>query len=357
MRRYKLVLAISLLGYPAVSLATPPPPNAMRWSAEMPEEPLKIGETYRIDIKVTVNDQLGLRHYGAHPNAAFVVQIDAPECVRPSVDDPMRPWDTPFERAVMDGIARFDFKLVSKPKPGDMLAFNLCGFVELAREKRVTDAQGTRVESTSNQWFIRERGNLLLERGAELRLTDANRSRWGDNDDRLQIENEIEPFTLPDMTGKMHDLRDYLGRYYLVLAFYRSHEENVCVVSMAGLHLRYEDFDRLGAKVICISKEDESLEAFGKLVSRFRPVPPRTLFLWDQYGRETRDYAPVTFYVVDLDGRIREIIPATRMTRAPTQAILNVLAEIIKQDGVAPPGIAPRKEDDAAQSQPATSGS
>jgi hypothetical protein len=360
MGRIAAALMIGFLGMVETAYAKAPP-GAVTWSAEMPEERLDVGEKYRIEVWVSLNHRQGIAYGGPDPDAAFVVQVDAPECVRLVVEDPQRPWDSLYERAVTGGVAYVDFKLKSKPKVGDMLALNLCGYIERKTEKRVTDAEGTRVEKSADEWFVRERGNLLLERGAELRPADADRSRWGDREDRLDIGDTVAPFTLPDVTGANHDLRDYLGRYYLILAFYRNNDEQFCVAPLVNLHFAYEDFDRLGAKVICVSKEDESLESFEKLVSRFRPVPPRTLFLWDEGGRATRDYDPITYYLVDLEGRIREIFPGTRFTRCPPRALLHAIADVLKADGVAPPEVLMKTGEEAAtdapQSQPTTSGS
>lgn len=338
-----------------------PPPEAVTWTAKLPDEPLEIGKPYRIEVRVSLSPKQGLSLYGPDPDAAFIVQVDAPDCVRLIAEDPDRPWDTPYERAVMGGVAYVDFKLRSKPRPGDMIALNLCGYIEHKTEKRVTDERGTHVEKSGDEWFIRQRGNLLLERGAELRLTDAGRSRWGDREDRLDIGDTVEPFTLPDVTGTEHDLRDYIGSYYLILAFYRNNDERFCVAPLVNLHFWYDQFDKLGARVICVSKEDDTMESFAKLVSRFRPVPPRTLFLWDRNGRATRDYDPITYYLVDLDGRIRQIFPGTRLTRCSPRALINVLTEVMKQDGMEPPQFGTQSEGTtgagAVESRPASSGS
>lgn len=360
MGRTAAALMIVSLGI-VETAAAKPPPGAVTWSAEMPDERLEIGTKYRIEVWVSLNHQQGITFGGPDPDSAFVVQVDAPECMRLVVEDPRRPWDTAYERAVMGGVAYVDFKLKSKPKVGDLLALNLCGYIQRKTEKRVTDAQGTRVQKSAEEWFVRERGNLLLERGAELRMTDADRSRWGDHEDRLDIGDVVEPFTLPDVTGTAHDLRDYLGRQYLILAFYRNNDDQYCVAPLVNLHFAYDEFDRLGAKVIGVSKEDESLESFEKLVSRFRPVPPRTLILWDDGGRTTKDFDPITYYLIDLDGRIREIFPGTRFTRCSPRAMLHAIADVMNADGVAPPTVEMKTGGDAAadspQSQPATSGS
>jgi len=322
MARNVWILSAVLVTWAASAVAADvAPPEALKWSARMPSEKIEVGKEYRVVVKLEINSQAGYRPY-QNENAAFMVQLLAPDSIRLEVTERTRLLDTPYQRYFVGGAAYVDFRVISKPRPGDYLALNLVGY--LAKEK--------------DQWFVRRRGNLLLEPEAELRPTDASRTEWGDREDRLDIGDRAPAFVLPDSVERMHDLRDFLGQYYVVLAMYRHHDETFCYAPLVTLHFQHQRFDEIGAKVIGVSKEDRTLEDFKKLVDRFGPRPPEPTFitlLWDEGGKATRDYDPITYYLIDKEGIIRQIMPGTRVVRPSHRALLNELRAIIREDQAA----------------------
>jgi thioredoxin-dependent peroxiredoxin len=116
-------------------------------------------------------------------------------------------------------------------------------------------------------------------------------------------------FALPDQTGKMVRLSDYVGKSVVVLYFYPKDETPGCTAEACSFRDSYEDFTRAGAEVIGVSADSVGshqrfashhqlpftlLSDTGGAVAKLYDVQ-RTLGLWP--GRVT--------FVIDRQGVIR----------------------------------------------------
>lgn len=83
---------------------------------------------------------------------------------------------------------------------------------------------------------------------------------------------------------------------------------------------RYHEFDALGARVLALDQEDESLEGTLQLVDRLGEIP---FDLVTDVGRKaTPRYDRVTTYLLDREGRVLEIFPSHPQVWMPWDAVL-----------------------------------
>ncbi len=116
-------------------------------------------------------------------------------------------------------------------------------------------------------------------------------------------------FSLPDETGSMVSLSDFVGQKNLVLFFYPKDDSPGCSAQVCAFRDSYEAFGEAGAEVIGISSD--SVESHARFRER-KHLPFRLLS--DEGGRVRRKYGvPSTFglipgrvtFVIDRQGLIR----------------------------------------------------
>lgn len=64
-------------------------------------------------------------------------------------------------------------------------------------------------------------------------------------------------FTLPDNSGKLHSLNDFIGKW-LVLYFYPKDETPGCTIEACSLRDARDDIADLGAEIVGVSRDDAS---------------------------------------------------------------------------------------------------
>ena len=123
----------------------------------------------------------------------------------------------------------------------------------------------------------------------------------------LNKGDDLPDVTLIDQNGKKTALIDFKGRP-LVIYFYPKDNTRVCTAQACGFRDNYEDFQKVGAEVIGISKDSsnshkkvsdkrklpfillsdpkkEALKAFGVPSSLFGLLPGRVTFIVDKDGK------------------------------------------------------------------------
>jgi peroxiredoxin Q/BCP len=74
----------------------------------------------------------------------------------------------------------------------------------------------------------------------------------------IQIGDSCPSFILPDQTGKMVDINEFIGKKKLVLFFYPKDDTPGCTKEACEFRDRYADFLDLGTEVFGISSDSES---------------------------------------------------------------------------------------------------
>jgi peroxiredoxin Q/BCP len=139
-------------------------------------------------------------------------------------------------------------------------------------------------------------------------------------------------FTLPSQSGKMMNLRDFLGKKPVILYFYPKDDTPGCTKEACAFRERHEDFRELNAEVIGISSDPvESHRSFAA-----KHELPFTL-LSDEGGKVRKLYgASSTFglvpgrvtYVLDEEGVVRHIFSSQLGVEEHVEEALEALRSI-----------------------------
>jgi peroxiredoxin Q/BCP len=84
----------------------------------------------------------------------------------------------------------------------------------------------------------------------------------------LQIGTKIPEFSLPDQTGKLFDIKEVLGKKFLVIYFYPKDDSPGCTKEACSFRDQYEDFVKADAIVIGISSQ--SVESHVKFIEKYK---------------------------------------------------------------------------------------
>ena len=80
---------------------------------------------------------------------------------------------------------------------------------------------------------------------------------------KVKVGDRAPDFTLPDQSGEVISLKDFLGKRSVVLYFYPKDFTVGCTTETKSFSERYEEFKELGAEVIGVSSDTvESHESF-----------------------------------------------------------------------------------------------
>lgn len=125
----------------------------------------------------------------------------------------------------------------------------------------------------------------------------------------LHVGESAPKFALPDCSGDLVVLDDYLGRSTVILAFYGRDTSLHSTKEMCNLAAELTEFESRGAKVIAISCD--SMASHCKMKSRFR-VPFPVLcdgggMVSQMYGVFDGSQAKRTTFVIDEDGTIAHV--------------------------------------------------
>jgi peroxiredoxin Q/BCP len=127
----------------------------------------------------------------------------------------------------------------------------------------------------------------------------------------VQVGDKAPDFELPDQSGNMVKLGDYLGKKAVVLYFYPKDFSHGCTKEACAFRDSYEQFKDLGAEVVGVSSDTQ--ESHG-LFSTKLGLP--FMLLSDEGGRVRKLYGvPASLgllpgrvtYVIDKSGIVRHI--------------------------------------------------
>jgi peroxiredoxin Q/BCP len=142
----------------------------------------------------------------------------------------------------------------------------------------------------------------------------------------LQVGNDAPSFTLNDAQGQTHYLSDYANKY-LVLYFYPKDDTPGCTKEACHFRDDISQLDKLGAKVVGISVDDN--ESHAKFSTKYHLSFP---LLSDKNGEVAESYHALTnfhivkiakryTFLIDPSGKIAKIYTDVDTTRHSQQII------------------------------------
>ncbi|MCI9225734.1 MAG: thioredoxin-dependent thiol peroxidase [Acutalibacter sp.] len=146
----------------------------------------------------------------------------------------------------------------------------------------------------------------------------------------LEVGMKAPEFTLPDKDGNMVSLKDFLGKK-VVLYFYPRDNTPGCTRQACAFAGAYEDFGRLGAVVIGVSKDSTaSHQRFAEknnLPFILLSDPERSSI--EAYGvwQEKKNYGKVSMgvvrstFVIDESGVIEKVMPKVKPDTNATEIL------------------------------------
>ena len=148
-------------------------------------------------------------------------------------------------------------------------------------------------------------------KSAEQTTTESQGKRNEDTNtaSKVSVNDKAPDLALPDQSGKIVTLKEFLGKKVVVLYFYPKDNTSVCTAEACSFRDSYESFKDLGAEVIGVSSDSvESHKGFAE--KHHLPFP----LLADKSGMVRKAFGvPNTArlipgrvtYVIDKDGVVR----------------------------------------------------
>lgn len=94
------------------------------------------------------------------------------------------------------------------------------------------------------------------------------------------------------------------------------------MAQLVQLQKSYDEFEARDAVVIAVAQEDVDLEKHGNILTKFGGEPK--FQIGADIGREeTKKYDRTTAYLIDKEGRVRQVFPMLIHHRPSWKAILN----------------------------------
>jgi peroxiredoxin len=94
----------------------------------------------------------------------------------------------------------------------------------------------------------------------------------------------------------------------------------------------YDEFERRDTVVIAIAQEDTDLDKHAQMAAKIKPKP-RFEIVADLNRAKTGAYDRITAYLIDKNGRVRQIFPMLVRTRPSWEAVLNEIDRIGEPSG------------------------
>jgi len=148
----------------------------------------------------------------------------------------------------------------------------------------------------------------------------------------VKVGDVAPDFSLPDQSGKLVSLKDFVGKKSVVLYFYPKDFSRGCTAEACTFRDNYEAFKDAGADVIGVSSQ--SVESHDKFASLYK-LP--FILLSDEDGKVRKLYGvPSTFgvlpgrvtYVIDKKGIVRYIFNSQLNPTKHIEEALRILKEI-----------------------------
>jgi peroxiredoxin Q/BCP len=153
--------------------------------------------------------------------------------------------------------------------------------------------------------------------------------------ERVEVGDKAPDFTLPDQSGAMVKLSDFIGNRIIVLYFYPRDFSRGCTAEACAFRDSYDVFVEAGAQVIGISSQ--SVESHNKFAV-FYKLP--FILLSDESGKVRKLYGvPSTLgvlagrvtYVIDKKGIVRHIFVSQLNPTKHIEEALRIVKEISKE--------------------------
>lgn len=127
----------------------------------------------------------------------------------------------------------------------------------------------------------------------------------------IQIGQEAPAFSLPDQSGKFHELGNYKGKWVL-LYFYPKDGTDGCTMEACNFRDKHENFASLNAKVLGVSIDNvESHENFASQNNLNFPIladaEQKVATLYGVNGQGYMGGASRTSFLIDPSGKIVKI--------------------------------------------------
>lgn len=148
----------------------------------------------------------------------------------------------------------------------------------------------------------------------------------------VKVGDVAPDFTLPNQSGQLVSLKDFVGKKSIVLYFYPKDFSRGCTAEACTFRDNYEAFKDAGAEVIGVSSQ--SVESHDKFASLYM-LP--FILLSDEDGKVRKLYGvPSTFgvlpsrvtYIIDKKGMVRYIFNSQLNPTKHIEEALRILKEI-----------------------------
>jgi peroxiredoxin Q/BCP len=153
--------------------------------------------------------------------------------------------------------------------------------------------------------------------------------------EKVEVGDKAPDFALPDQSGAMVKLSDFIGNKIIVLYFYPRDFSRGCTAEACAFRDSYNVFVEAGAQVIGISSQ--SVESHNKFAV-FYKLP--FILLSDEDGKVRKLYGvPATLgilagrvtYVIDKKGIVKHIFSSQLNTKKHIEEALRIVKEISKE--------------------------
>ena len=148
----------------------------------------------------------------------------------------------------------------------------------------------------------------------------------------MNVGDRAPEFTLPDQSGTMVSLKDFLGNKIIVLYFYPRDFSRGCTAEACAFRDSYDVFVEAGAQVIGISSQ--SVESHNKF-ALVNKLP--FILLSDEGGKIRKLYGvPASFgllpgrvtYVIDKKGIVRHVFSSQLDAKKHIEEALRIVKEL-----------------------------
>jgi peroxiredoxin Q/BCP len=149
---------------------------------------------------------------------------------------------------------------------------------------------------------------------------------------KLKVGDQAPDFSLPNQSGDIVNLRDFVGKKIVVLYFYPKDFSSGCTAEACTFRDNYEVFKEAGAEVIGVSSQSVDSHKRFALVNML----PFTL-LSDESGKVRELYGATSAfglvagrvtYVIDKKGIIRHIFSSQLNPKKHIEEALRIIKEI-----------------------------
>lgn len=152
---------------------------------------------------------------------------------------------------------------------------------------------------------------------------------------KVKVGDKAPDFTLPDQSGAMVNLRDYVGSKIIVLYFYPKDFSRGCTAEACAFRDNYDVFVEAGAQVLGISSQSVDSHNRFALVNKLPFV-----LLSDESGQVRKLYGvPLTLgilsgrvtYIIDRKGIVRHVFSSQLNATKHVEEALRIVKEISKE--------------------------